>query len=68
MTKRNAGPADQFLSETCEYCYDRLFVGAHIAKDERRFCNEECRKKWHRLKRRVVWETHPPFCACTDCM
>lgn len=67
-TKRDAGDADRLLSEPCEYCNDALFEKAHVAKDDRLFCNEECRKKWHRLKRRVAWETHPPFCACTECM
>jgi len=64
---RSAGSAAAVLVETCEVCCDLLFVGAHVAKDDKLFCNETCRRQWHRMKRRVLWETHTPWCMCVDC-
>jgi len=32
------------------------------------FCDEECRVKWHALRRRSLWERHGPSCHCVECM
>lgn len=65
--QRTAGSALGFLAEACETCSDLLFVGAHVAKDDTFFCNETCRKRWHGMKRRALWERHPEGCLCVEC-
>lgn len=65
--RRTAGSALSFLPESCEMCNDLLFTGAHVAKDDRLFCNEVCRKRWHQMKRRLVTDTHPSGCLCVEC-
>lgn len=32
------------------------------------FCDQECRVKWHALRRRATWMTHEPQCVCARCV
>jgi len=32
------------------------------------FCDEECRTKWHGLRRKALWQAHGPSCSCVECM
>lgn len=32
------------------------------------FCDAECRQKWHGLRRRALWDKHPPTCTCVTCL
>ena len=32
------------------------------------FCDAECRQKWHGLRRKALWASHPQNCACVGCM
>lgn len=32
------------------------------------FCTEECRVKWHGLRRKAIWQQHPDTCACVACL
>lgn len=31
------------------------------------FCDEDCRVKWHALRRKAIWEKHGPVCMCAEC-
>ncbi len=32
------------------------------------FCDEECRVKWHGLRRKAIWSAHGVDCSCVACM
>lgn len=32
------------------------------------FCNDECRTKWHGLRRKALWQAHGLGCSCVECM
>lgn len=64
---RRRANAFAFLADPCEVCGDLLFAEAYTEKDGLLFCNERCRAQLHRMKRRVLWETHAPTCMCQEC-
>lgn len=64
-------PADptRLLEQHCEWCCDPLIEGRVIEADGGTlYCSQQCRRHLHRAKRRVLWETHGPDCACVECM
>jgi hypothetical protein len=32
------------------------------------FCDQECRVKWHALRRRATWMAHDAQCVCAQCV
>jgi hypothetical protein len=32
------------------------------------FCDTECQQKWHGLRRKALWGSHPPTCTCLGCL
>ena len=32
------------------------------------FCDDECRTKWHGLRRRALWAKHGSTCTCVTCL
>jgi len=67
VTPRRLADATRFLSERCTTCGDLLFEVAHVVKDGALFCNDDCARRLHKMKRRVFWETHGVSCVCVEC-